>query len=124
MGELFADRIGGAAGLAEPALGIGEPGAGVDRVAQFLVGQLLARDVDDLEPVELFLVRALADVDLELVVKDLLLPDGGEVAEEVGRLVDLDSEVAHDVLAEANRALLPVHEFVTPSPLRGRGGGG
>ena len=48
--------------LREVPLGIGHPRTSVHGVAQLLVGKLLARDVDNAEPVQLFGVRALADV--------------------------------------------------------------
>src|SRR3546814_10899896 len=72
--QLAADRRRGRAGFGKPPLRIGEPWPRVDRVAQFLVGQLFARDVDDPEPVELFVLAALADIDRQLIIEDLPLP--------------------------------------------------
>ena len=50
------------AGFGETPLGIGGPAPGIDGVAQLLVGQLLTRDIDDTDPVQLLAVCTVADV--------------------------------------------------------------
>ena len=45
-----ADFLGGAVGLAEVALGVGSPGAGIDGIAEFLLGEAVPGDVDGTEP--------------------------------------------------------------------------
>ena len=65
--------IGRATRLAEIALGVGRPRPGIDRVAQFLIGVFLASDVDGSEPIQLFAVSPGAEIDHQLVIKNLLL---------------------------------------------------
>ena len=88
-----------------------------DRIAQLLLRQLLARNVDRLKPLELLAVRADASVDGQLVVEDLVLL----IVLEVVEVAAADREVAVDVLADRDRPLLTVDQFectvVTDSPV-------
>ena len=83
----------------------------IDGVAHFLRGEFLARDVDPLKPLDLLLVIAAAEIDRQLVVEELLLTRILRPVEptEVPLLV---GEVVVEILADGNRALLPVHDLV------------
>ena len=94
--------------LAEIAFGVAHPRTRIHRVAQFLFGEFLSRDVDGLEPFQLLAVGAATDVDLQLVIEDLLLFVGLEVME----IAEHEGEVAVDILANADGALLAVDDFV------------
>ena len=89
------------------ALGVRRPRTRVDGVAQFLVREFLAGDVDRLEPAELLLVRPLADVDHERVIEEAVALRVREVREKA----HVVGEVARRVLAERDRALLAVHHL-------------
>ena len=102
------DAPGGAPALAEVTLGIAQPRAGVDGVAQFLLREPLARYVDGLEPLQPLAVAAPADVDHERVAED----DRLLVALEVVEVAAVVREYARDVLAQRDAALLPVDDFV------------
>ena len=80
---------------------------GIHRISQFLLGEFLSRDVDGLEPLQLFTIGAAADVDLQLVIEDLFLL----VLLKVVEIAEVEGEVAVDELADADGALLPVDDF-------------
>ena len=101
------DLVGRAARTAEVALGVRRPRPRVDGVAQLLVRELLARDVDRLEPPQLFLVRPLADVDHQRIREEALPLRIREVREEP----HVVGKVARRELAQRNRPLLPVHHL-------------
>ena len=93
--------------LAEITFGIAHPRAGIHGVAQLLLGEFLSRYIDGFEPLEFLAVGAAANIDLQLVVEDLLLLVGLEVVE----IAEVEGEVAVDVLADADGALLAVDDF-------------
>ncbi len=104
-----ADLRGRCAVLAEIALGVAHPRAGIHRVAQLLFGECLTRNIDGAEPLELLAVGAATDVDLQRVVEDLLLLVGLQVVE----IAEVEGKVAVEVLADADGALLPIDDFET-----------
>ena len=106
--EVFAQAVGGAGGLGKVAFRVGDEGPGVDRVADFLLVEGLSRYVDGAEPLQLFGGLAAADVDGEGVAEDALLHVGGLVEE----VLEFVGELPGHVLADGERALLPVHHFV------------
>lgn len=107
--QIVGRNLGGyAAGLTEVALGVAHPGSCIDGVAQFLFRQLLAGDVDGLEPLELLAVAAATDIDVEFVVQNLLLLVRLQVVE----IAEQVSKVAIHILADADGALLPVDDLV------------
>ena len=59
--------------FAENWLRAGGPRPSIHRVAQFLIGVFLARNVDGSEPIQLLAVRPGAEVDHQFVIKNLLL---------------------------------------------------
>ena len=65
--------LGRAIRLAEITLGISRPRPGIDGVAQFLIGEFLARDVNGPEPLQSFAVGPGAEIDHQLVIKNPLL---------------------------------------------------
>lgn len=104
---VLGEQVSCAVALAEFQLGVSQPRTGVHGVAQFLVEEFLTGDVDDAEPIELLFVVALAKVDHQFVIQDLFALDVGEVVK--GAVVD--GEVAVDVLAKTDGALLTVHDL-------------
>ena len=104
---IFRQQVSRRVGFAENRFGMREPGSGVGGVAQLLLGQFDALHVDDAEPCQAFVVAALADVDHQLVVQNLVFGRLSQVVE--GEMVN--REVTLDILAKADRALLPVHDF-------------
>ena len=93
--------------FAEITLGIAHPRARIYGIAQLLFGEFLSRYIDGFEPLEFLAVGAAANIHLQLVVEDLLLLVGLEVVE----IAEIEGEVAVDVLADADGALLPVDDF-------------
>ena len=89
------------------ALGVRCPRPRVNGVAKLLVRELLAGDVDRLEPAQLLLVRPLADIDHERVAEEAVALGVREVREKA----HVVGEVARRVLAERDRALLAVHHL-------------
>ena len=102
--ELAGETLGRAILAAEILLGIRYPRAVIDRVAQFLFGEHLSRDVYSLEPVKLVGVCASANVDHEFVIQNSVLPVVLKVVE--GHA--LDGVIAPHVLAYGYGALLAV----------------
>ena len=98
----------GAVRLREIAFSVGHEGSGINRIAQFLLGESLACNVDGLKPVELFFVVARADVDEQLVVENLVLLRRRQVVE----ILEFVGKVAVHILTDRNGALLSVHHFV------------
>ena len=94
--------------LREIALGVGHPRTRIHRVAQLLVGKLLARDVDDAEPIQLLGIRSLADVHEQLVIENLLLP----VTRQVVEIPVVHGERPVNVLAQRDGALLAIQNLV------------
>ena len=107
MGE----PVGRAVRLAEVPLCVRRPRTRVHRIADFLFGQPLARDVDRPEPRQLLAVRPLADVDREPVVEDEVSSVVRQVAVAEHRAVPVDEELVGDVLADGERPLLPVQHL-------------
>ena len=87
----------------------------VDGVAKLLIRQPLPRDIDDLEPVQLFLVRALANVDHELVVQHSFGDLGGGVCVVRGigmKGIGENGVVVGQPLADRDGALLTVQHLI------------
>src|ERR1700680_5307350 len=62
-----------AASFAEIALGVSSPRPGIDGVAQFLIGEFHACDVNGPEPLQSFAVRSGTEIHHQLVIVNLLL---------------------------------------------------
>lgn len=72
--DIFAGQaVSGAVVFTEIALGITHPRARIHGVAQLLLGEFLASDVDGLEPLEFLTVGAATDIHLQGIVEDLFL---------------------------------------------------
>ena len=82
------------------------------RIAQFLVGESLASNVDGLEPVKFLAGLASAEVHHQFVAEYPLLNVRLQIAEVHLLCVDGHAVDARHILADADGALLSVHHLV------------
>ena len=94
--------------LAEIPFCITHPGAGIYRIAKFLVCQFLTSYIDGFKPLEFFAVGTATDINLQFIVENLLLLVGLQVV----KIAEIESKITVHILANGNGALLAVNDFV------------
>ena len=95
--------------VAEILLGVNNPTSNKHGISQFLCGQLLAGNIDGLEPFQFLAFGSFAEIDRQLIVLNLPSFVGGQV----GEVESVMREVSLQILADRDSPLLSVNDLVS-----------